>query len=78
MILREGRSPAPLNNRALRAMQMQTNKVKRMLPSVSYVIALWRTAAAPNSCEKRRDKLNETALVCKCIYVYIYYEASNA
>ena len=43
MILREGRSPAPSNNRALRTMQMQTNKVKRMLPSVSYVIALWRT-----------------------------------
>ena len=43
MILREGRSPTLLNNRALRTMQMQTNKVKRMLPSVSYVIALWRT-----------------------------------
>ena len=42
-------------------MQMQTNKVKRMLPSVSYVIALWRAAAAPNSCEKRRNKLNATA-----------------
>ena len=60
MILREGRSPAPVNNRALRAMQMQTNKVKRMLPSVSYVIAMWRTAAAPNSCEKRRFELNAT------------------
>lgn len=35
MILREGRSPAPVNNRALRAMQMQTNKAKRMPPSVS-------------------------------------------
>jgi hypothetical protein len=50
-------------------MQMQTNKVKRMLPSVSYVIALWRTAAAPNSCEKRRNKLNATAFVCSCLYV---------
>ena len=35
MILREGRSPAPVNNRALQAMQMQTNKAKRMPPSVS-------------------------------------------
>lgn len=35
MILREGRGPAPVNNRALRAMQMQTNKAKRMPPSVS-------------------------------------------
>ena len=60
MILREGRSPAPVNNRALRAMQMQTNKAKRMPFRRYHVIVLWRKAAAPNSCEKRRFELNAT------------------
>ena len=59
MILREGRSPAPVNSRALRAMQMQTNKAKRCLRRY-HVIVLWRTASAPNSCEKRRIELNAT------------------